>query len=299
MTAYSFRDSNIRKTWGIFSLFLVIVIGVGWIISRAYNDPSILYFAVIFSLVMNFIAYWKSDSIALSLSRAHEADHKNYMELYHVVENLSIATGIPMPKIYVIDDASANAFATGRNPKHASIAVTTGLLARLNKTELEGVIAHEMSHVKNYDILVSTVVVVLVGFITILTDFFMRSTFWHRRDDRNNGGSVFMIIGIVVAILAPILATLIQLAISRKREFLADASGALITRYPEGLASALEKISSDRPMARPQNATAHLFFANPFKADTLSDKKTPWFVRLFMTHPPIEERIKALRQMSQ
>jgi heat shock protein HtpX len=299
MTAYSFRDSNIRKTWAIFSLFLVIVIGVGWIISMAYNDTSILYFAVIFSLVMNLIAYWKSDSIALSLSRAHEADKNTYRDLFNVVENLSITTGIPTPKIYIIEDPSANAFATGRNPKHASIAVTTGLLQRLNKTELEGVIAHEMSHVKNYDILVSTVVVVLVGFITILTDFFMRSLWWRGRDDREGNGSILMIIGIATAILAPILATLIQLAISRKREFLADASGALITRYPEGLVLALEKISSDRPMAHPQNATAHMFFASPFKADAGGQQKTPWFVKLFMTHPPIEDRIKALRQMSQ
>jgi len=298
-TAYSFRDSNIRKTWLIFTLFLVIVIGIGWIISRAYNDPAILYFAIVFSLLMNFIAYWNSDSIALSISGARLVEKSQYPELFNVVENLAITTGVPTPKVYVINDPSPNAFATGRNPKHASIAVTTGLLSLLNKTELEGVIAHEISHIKNYDILVSTVVVVLVGFVTMITDFFMRSLWFRRSDDRQQGNNIFILIGIVVSILSPILATLIQLAISRKREFLADASAALITRYPKGLAMALEKISLSRPMGRPHNATAHMFFVNPFKADANWNQKTPWFVRIFMTHPPIEERIKALYQMDQ
>jgi len=298
MTLYSFKSSNIRKTWLIFTLFLVVVIGVGWIFSLAYNDPGILYIAVAFSLIMNLVAYWKSDSIALTLARAHEAQHDQYKDLYHTVENLCITAGIPMPKIYVIDDASANAFATGRNPKHATVAVTTGLLARLDKTELEGVIAHELSHVRNYDTLLSTVVVILVGFISIISNIFMRGMWFRGRSDRNNQNSIFMLIGVVTAILAPIAAVLIQLAISRKREFLADASGALLTRYPEGLASALEKISADRPLVSAQGATAHLYFVNPFKADSPSAKKSPWLARLFTTHPPIEERIKALRQMA-
>jgi len=298
MTLYSFKSSNIRKTWLIFTLFLVVVIGVGWIFSLAYNDPGILYIAVAFSLIMNLVAYWKSDSIALTLARAHEAQHDQYKDLYHTVENLCITAGIPMPKIYVIDDASVNAFATGRNPKHATVAVTTGLLARLDKTELEGVIAHELSHVRNYDTLLSTVVVILVGFISIISNIFMRSTLFRGRSDRNNQNSIFMLIGVITAILAPIAAVLIQLAISRKREFLADASGALLTRYPEGLASALEKISADRPLVSAQGATAHLYFVNPFKADGGGEKKVSFMAKLFMTHPPIEERIKALRQMA-
>jgi heat shock protein HtpX len=298
MTLYSFKSSNIRKTWLIFTLFLIVVIGVGWIFSLAYNDPGILYIAVAFSLIMNLVAYWKSDSIALTLARAHEVQHDQYKDLYHTVENLCITAGIPMPKIYVIDDASVNAFATGRNPKHATVAVTTGLLARLDKTELEGVIAHELSHVRNYDTLLSTVVVILVGFISIISNIFMRSTLFRGRSDRNNQNSIFMLIGVITAILAPIAAVLIKLAISRKREFLADASGALLTRYPEGLASALEKISADRPLVSAQGATAHLYFVNPFKADGGGEKKVSFMAKLFMTHPPIEERIKALRQMA-
>jgi heat shock protein HtpX len=295
---YSFKDSNIRKTWLIFALFLVIVIGIGWIFSQVYSDPIILYVAIAFSLIMNFVAYWNSDKIALTMSRAHEAQHDQYKELYHAVENLCITAGIPMPKIYVIEDPSGNAFATGRNPKNATIAVTSGLLSKLNKTELEGVIAHELSHVRNYDTLLSTVVVVLVGFIAMITDIFMRSLWFRGSSNRDNQNQIFMIIGIVAAILAPIVAVLIQLAISRKREYLADASGALLTRYPEGLASALEKISADAPLAHPQNSTAHLFFVNPFKADVTSNRKTPWIAKMFMTHPPVEDRIKALRQMA-
>jgi heat shock protein HtpX len=298
MTAYSFRDSNIRKTWAIFAIFLILVIGTGWIISYVYNNSYILYFAVFFSLIMNFLAYWKSDSIALLLASAKKADKNQYPDLFNVVENLSIRTGIPTPKVYIINDLSCNAFATGRNPKHASIAVTLGLIQRLNKTELEAVIAHEISHIKNYDILLSTVVVVLVGFITIITDFFLRSLWWRNRDDRNQGNGLIMIIAIAASILSPILATLIQLAISRKREFLADTGAVLITRYPEGLISALEKISLSGPMSRPKNATAHMFFASPFGADSLQNRKTPWLVKIFMTHPPIEERIDALRKMA-
>jgi heat shock protein HtpX len=297
MTAYSFKDSNIRKTWIIFTGFLIVVIGVGWIFAQAYNDSAILYIAVAFSIIMNLVAYWKSDLIALGLARAHEADHDNNKELYHVVENLCITAGIPMLKIYVIDDPSANAFATGRNPQHASIAVTTGLLSRLEKNELEGVIAHELSHVRNYDTLLSTVVVILVGFISIISNIFMRSMWFRGRSDRNNQNSIFMLIGVATAILAPIAALLIQLAISRKREFLADASGALLTRYPEGLASALEKISTDRPLVSAQGATAHLYFVNPFKADESNGNKISFMAKLFMTHPPIKDRVKALRQM--
>ncbi len=300
MTLYSTRDSNIRKTWLIFSLFLIVVIGIGWAVSYAYNDPGILYVAVIFSLLMNIIAYWKSDSIVLSMNRAREADPHQFKELHNIVENLAMTAGIPKPRIYIIEDASPNAFATGRDPKHAAIAVTTGLLERLNRTELEGVIAHELSHVKNYDTLLQTVVVILVGFVMIVSDIFLRSMWFgggRRSNNDNEGGNpIIMLIGIVFIVLSPIISTLIQLAISRKREFLADASGALLTRYPEGLASALEKISASQPLKQAKSATAHLFFVNPFKADA-PVQKTPWLAKLFMTHPPIEERIKALREM--
>ena len=299
MTLYTQKSSNVRKTWLLFTVFLIVVIGIGWAFSRIYANPSILYFAVVFSVLMNVIAYWYSDKIVLKMCRAVPVEHKNAPELYNIVENLSITAGLPMPKIYLIREKQPNAFATGRNPKHAVVAVTEGLLEKLDRSELEGVLAHELSHVGNRDMLLSTVIVVLVGFISIISDMFLRSAFWGglgRRDDREGGqaGAILMIVGIALSILAPIAAMLIQLAISRKREFLADASGALLTRYPEGLASALEKISSDStPMAGANNTTAHLWLDDPFKGQ----KKTSWLRKLFMTHPPVEERIKCLREM--
>jgi len=300
MTLYTQKSSNVRKTWLLFTVFLIVVIGIGWVFSRIYANPSILYFAVIFSVLMNVIAYWFSDKIVLKMARAIPIEHKSAPELYHIVENLSITAGLPMPKIYLIRENQPNAFATGRNPKHAVVAVTEGLLEKLDRSELEGVLAHELSHVGNRDMLLSTVVVVLVGFISIISDMFLRSAFWGglgRRDDREGGqaGAILMIVGIALSILAPIAAMLIQLAISRKREFLADSSGALLTRYPEGLASALQKISSDStPMRVANNTTAHLWLDDPFKGQ----KKTSWLRKLFMTHPPVEERIKCLREMS-
>jgi len=300
MTLYTQKSSNVRKTWLLFTVFLIVIIGIGWAFSRIYANPSILYFAVVFSVLMNVIAYWYSDKIVLKMCRAVPVEHKNAPELYNIVENLSITAGLPMPKIYLIREKQPNAFATGRNPKHAVVAVTEGLLEKLDRSELEGVLAHELSHVGNRDMLLSTVIVVLVGFISIISDMFLRSAFWGglgRRDDREGGqaGAILMIVGIALSILAPIAAMLIQLAISRKREFLADASGALLTRYPEGLASALEKISSDStPMRIANNTTAHLWLDDPFKGQ----KKTSWLRKLFMTHPPVEERIKCLREMS-
>ncbi len=296
MTLYSQKSSNIRKTWFLFSLFLIIVITIGWVFSQIYGDPSILYLAVIFSLLMNFIAYWYSDKIVLKMARAVPVEKKNAPELYNIVENLCITAGLPMPKVYLIREAQPNAFATGRNPKHAVVAVTEGLLRKLDRSELEGVIAHELSHIGNRDMLFSTVIVVLVGFISILSDIFLRSRIFgfRGRNDRQGGqlGTVLMLVGVVLAILAPISAMLIQLAISRKREFLADTSGALLTRYPEGLASALEKISSDNtPMRAANNSTAHLWLGSPFKGR----KKSSWFGHLFLTHPPVEKRVKALR----
>ena len=270
--------------------FLTIVVAVGWFISYYYESPGILYVAVIFSVVMNVVSYWNSDKIVMTLAGARQISHDDDEELFHIVENLSITAGLPMPKLYVIDDPAPNAFATGRDKNHAAIAVTSGLRQMMEKSELEGVIAHELAHVGNRDTLLSTVVVVLVGLISILADMFTRSMFFgHNRDNRGNGP--WAIIGVIFVILSPIVATLIQLAVSRKREFLADASGALLTRYSEGLASALEKISKyDKPMAGASNATAHLFISNPFGGQALKGMH-----KLFMTHPPVEERVKILR----
>ncbi|MDP2709450.1 MAG: M48 family metallopeptidase [bacterium] len=299
MTIYTQVDSNIRKTWLLVSLFLVAIILIGYVFSAALGDSTILYFAVIFSVVTSFISYWFSDKIVLAMSSAHEIDHDSNRELYHIVENLCITAGLPVPKIYVIDDTAPNAFATGRNPEHAVIAVTTGLLQKLEKTELEGVIAHELSHVGNRDILLATLVTVMVGMIVLLADWFRRWTFWGggRRRDGHGGGQLQLILfiaALVLSILAPIFAYLMQFAISRKREFLADADGALLTRYPEGLARALEKISADRkPLEVANRATAHLYIASPFKED--ESHKISWLTKLFMTHPPVEERVAALR----
>ena len=288
-TVYTQQASNTRKTWLLMAIFLVIIIGLGYFISYYYNSPGILYFAIIFSVVMNIASYWWSDKIVLSMAGAVEAKPDDYPELYHIVENLAITAGLPMPKVYIITDAAPNAFATGRNKDHAVVAVTTGLLRILNKNELEGVIAHELSHIGNKDILLSTVIVVLVGFVSILANIFMRGGMRRGNDREGNGGNILAIVGIIFVILSPIFAKLIQLAISRKREFLADADGVLLTRYPEGLASALQKISgANIPMQQANSATAHLFISNPFGN---AGKKVSG---LFSTHPPVEQRIKAI-----
>lgn len=290
-TIYTHQDSNIAKTWVLMVFFLGLVIGLGWFFSYYLNQPVLLPIAVIFAVVMNVGSYWFSDKLVISMSGAVPADEKQYGDLHNIVENLSITAGLPKPKLYVINDPAPNAFATGRNKEHAVVAVTTGLLQMLTRPELEGVIAHELSHVGNRDMLISTVAVVLVGFVTLLSDFFLRASLFGGRDRDNKAGTFFMIAGIVLALLSPIVATLMQLAISRKREFLADASGALLTRYPEGLASALQKISSySMPMQKANNATAHLFISNPFGAG----KAKGFMVKLFSTHPPVEDRVKAL-----
>ena len=301
-TLYTQQSSNIAKTWILMGLFLVIIVALGWFFSFYFQDPSILLFALIFSLLMNIFSYWYSDKITLSIAGAKPANRADYFDLYTTVENLSITAGIPMPKVYIIPDPAPNAFATGRNKEHATVAVTSGLLAMMNKTELEGVIAHELSHIGNRDILLSTVVVVLVGLVTLLSDFFIRISFFGGFGGRRGGDGegnqatlILGIIGVILIVLSPIIATLIQLAISRRRESLADESGALLTRYPEGLASALEKIEGyTRPMIHANNATAHLYLSNPFGPNS---KKTSFLARLFLTHPPIEERIAALRGM--
>ncbi|MEK7071458.1 MAG: M48 family metallopeptidase [Patescibacteria group bacterium] len=290
-TLYTHQSQNITKTWILMSVFFVIVIGLGWYFSYYYGNPNVLYFFVIFSILMNITSYWFSDKIVLKLAGAKEAKREEYFNLYTALENLSITAGLPMPKLYVIVDPAPNAFATGRNKEHAVVAVTTGLLAILDKTELEGVLSHELSHVGNRDMLLSTVVVVLAGFVSIVADVFRRSLFFGgHRNNNNKASGIFMLIGIILSILAPIFALLIQLAISRKREFLADASGALLTRYPEGLANALRKISAhSAPMARQSNAIAHLYIADP-KGSGLGKKISG----LFATHPRVEDRVRAL-----
>ncbi len=300
-TLYTHKDSNVRKTYLLFTIFFIVIIGIGWGFSYVYKSPGILLFAVIFSGVMSYVSYWYSDKIVLRMASAVPVTKEQEPQLWNMVENLSITAGLPMPKLYVVYEDAPNAFATGRDPEHGVIAVTRGLLERLNKNEVEGVLAHELSHIGNRDTLISTIVVILVGFVSLISDFFLRTSLFSRgrdRDSEGQGGNVLVLIGIGLAIISPIVAMLMQLAISRKREFLADASGALLTRYPEGLASALEKISQDStPLNVANNTTSHLWFDDPFdKQDEEGNQQKISFVhKLFMTHPPVYERIEALR----
>ena len=276
------------------------IVGIGYVWGKYYgNGPEAIMGAFIFACFSSFVGYFWSDKIALAVNGAKQISENDDPELFHIVESLAMTDGLPMPRIYLINDPSPNAFATGRNPQHSALAVTMGLRQMMNKSELEGVLAHEMSHIKNYDILFMTLVSVFVGTITMLADWFVRWGMWgngRRRDDRDNGGSlnaIIMIIGLVLIILSPIIATIIQLAISRKRELLADASGALLTRYPEGLASALQKIGSyNGPMQHASSATAHLYIANPF------GNARSFLNKLFATHPPIEERVSEIGRAS-
>lgn len=298
MTIYSQINSNKIKTWVIITLFVIFITTVVYVYTKAFGGGlGLVGFALIISGLMTFFSYYYSDKMILGISGARPVTKKQYPEFYRIVENLCIGAGLPMPKLYVMEDSATNAFATGRDPKHAVVCATTGILEKLSKTELEGVIAHELSHIGNYDIRVMSIVTILVGLITLLADFFMRSLWFsgrNRDSDSRGMQGIFLLVGIALAILSPIIATLIQLAVSRKREYLADASGALLTRYPEGLASALEKIARDKePLEGANNATAHLYIANPFKRKQVHS----WFSSLFNTHPPIEERIKILRSM--
>jgi heat shock protein HtpX len=297
MTIYNAISANIWRSYLILFLFILFTGTVAYVIVQgAGYDPSIGLLIFIGSIIYSFISYFFSDKMVLATSGAKEIRKLDHPALFTTIENLTIGEGMPMPKVYIMQDASPNAFATGRDPKHAAVAVTTGILERLNKSELEGVLAHELSHIKNYDTRLLAITAVLVGFISLITDMFMRHLwFGGMRDDRNSrANGIFLIIAIILAILAPIVASLIQLAISRRREFLADASGALLTRYPEGLASALEKISSDpRPLQSATSATAHLFIVNPLKGKGFSG----WITGIFSTHPPIAERVKILRSM--
>ena len=292
---YTHQDQNVRRTWLLMTVIFVLLIGLGWVFSQVYQDPTILYVFAAVSIVGNITAYWYSDKVALAVSGARPVSREENVRLYRIVENLCITAGLPLPRLYILPGMQINAFATGRNAQHAAIAVTQGALERLDDNELTGVLAHELSHVGNRDILISTAVVVLAGLIAGLANVFLRiSMFGGRQRDNRDGGGILFVLAAVSAILAPIAATLIQLAVSRKREYLADASGALLTRYPEGLASALEKIRIDQaPLPRASNATAHLYLANPFRGREGSS----WFTRLFMTHPPLEDRIRILRGM--
>ncbi|MDO8573279.1 MAG: M48 family metallopeptidase [Candidatus Daviesbacteria bacterium] len=298
-TAWDHVSGNIFKTWVIMFLFSIFTVAVIYVIARGFGygemgGLGIVGVALIMAGVMNLVSYYWSDKIVLGISGAKQLAKKDNPEVYRIVENLCIAAGLPTPRIYIIEDSATNAFATGRDPKHAAICFTSGILDKLNKQELEGVTAHELSHVGNRDTLVMAVVSVLVGTIALLSDFFLRSMFFGGRDRESKNNTIFIVLAIVAAILAPIVAVLIQLAVSRRREFLADASGVLLTRYPQGLASALQKISSDKePLEAANRGTAHLYIINPLKGQ----EAKAWLAGLFNTHPPIEARIKALREM--
>lgn len=299
MNIYQQVDHNKRESALIMILFVAFVVGAVWLMTQAFGySPAVAGWALVFSGLTSFASYYYSDRIILGLSGAKPATKSEHFTFYTATENLCMAARIPMPKLYVIEDSAMNAFATGRDPKHAVVCATTGILARLDRTELEGVIAHELSHIKNYDIRLMSIVTVLVGIVTLLADWLLRMSWLGGDRDRgreSNGqlGAILMIAGMALAFLSPIIATLIKLAVSRKREFLADASAAAITKYPEGLARALEKLAADKePLEAANKATAHLYITNPLKNhhDAIG-----WFASLFSTHPPIKERIAALR----
>lgn len=297
MNIYSAISSNKNKTWLIMLLFVLVITTIVYVFSKALGyGIGFAGIALVLAGVTSLGSYFYSDKIVLATSGAKLVQKHENPELYRIVENLCIGDGLPTPNIYIINDDSPNAFATGRDPKHAIVCVTSGLLQIMDKSELEGVIAHELSHVKNFDIRLMGIVAVLVGFVAIISNLFTNQLWFGGRDnDRNsNSQTIFLIIGIILAILSPIAATLIQLAVSRKREFLADASGVLLTRYPDGLASALEKLENyPKSLKTASNATAHLFIVNPFKGKQTKQ----WFASLFDTHPPVAERIKILREM--
>lgn len=291
-TIYSQIDSNVRKTWGWITAFALLIIGVGWYLSYYLDRPGILVFAVVFSFIQVWVSYYYSDKIVLGLTGARPIEFKENQEIYRLVENLCIAAGLPTPKIYIINDPQPNAFATGRDEEHAVVALTTGILSTLNKDELEGVVAHELSHIKNRDTLLQAAMVVLVGILTLIADLFWRTSV-RGNDDREERGGILAIAGLALIFISPILGKLMQMAVSRKREFLADASSALITRNPEGLASALEKIAVfPDNMRKANDATAHLFILSPLRGKDAVD----FMSRIFSTHPPVAERIAALRQ---
>lgn len=282
--------ANKRKTVFIFALFFVLVGGLAWLFGQYVGRPSMTYGVLVGAVVYAFISYLAGSRLTLAMNGAHPIAKKDSPRLYRIVENLAITEGLPMPKIYIIQDPAPNAFATGRNPDHAVVAATTGLLEIMDDKELEGVMAHELGHVKNLDMRVSLVAFALVAVVSILADFMFRLAWWGGDDDDSGSGSIFFFVGIIAAILAPFIAALIQMAVSRRREYLADATGALATRYPEGLASALEKLRQHgRPMKRQNPSTAHFFIVNPLKGKSIAT--------LFSTHPQLDDRIARLRDM--
>ncbi|MBU1033877.1 M48 family metallopeptidase [Patescibacteria group bacterium] len=301
MTHYQLVAKNKRRSFLIVFLFIAFIVGASYVMAKGFGySLEIVGWALVFSGVTSFFSYFYSDKIILGISGAKEASRKEFFDFYTVTENICMGQKMPMPKLYVIEDSAMNAFATGRNPEHAVVCATTGLLNRLNRSEVEAVVAHEISHVKNYDILLMSIVSILVGLIALLADWFMRMSFWggnRKRDNDNNQlGAIMAILAIILAILSPIIAQLIQLAISRRREFLADAGSAAISKNPEGLIKALEKISADKePLESANKATAHLYISNPLKN---TKGAAHAFAKLFNTHPPMEERIAALKQMS-
>lgn len=295
--------ANKRRSIGIIAAFVAVVFLIAWLITYLLRFGAVgVVIAAVFAIASAFTSYYNSDRIALAASRAKPADEQQYRRYHNLVEGLCIAAGLPKPRLYVIDDPAPNAFATGRDPKHAAIAVTTGLLEKMNRVELEGVIAHELSHVRNYDILVMTLAVTMVGMVALMSDIFLRSAFWGgisgrgRNDDNDGGaGAILAIIGVVLIALSPIVAYLMQRAISRQREYLADASGAMLTRYPPGLISALEKLQGDNTAVHTSSkATAHLWIESPLESGNAKQRK---YDHLFDTHPPIEDRIARLRAL--
>jgi heat shock protein HtpX len=300
---YQNKSQNIFKTWLLMGGFFVMVTAVGFVLAQYFGSPVYLYAAVGISLFMNIASYWFADKMVIKMAGAKAIEKKeDYPELWNIVENLSITAGLPMPKLYIIEDPAPSAFATGRNPNHSAIAVTTGILPLLTRAELEGVIAHELSHIGNRDMLVATVVVVLAGVISILADVALRASMFGGGNSENRN-PITIVFGVMAIFLAPLAATIMKLAVTRQREFLADASGALLTRYPEGLASALQKIEKfAQPMQRVSTATAHLYISNPLQRDSDSDesqdepRKVSWIAKLFMTHPPTHERVAALME---
>lgn len=298
---YTQIDANRRNTVLLIGCFLALLILLGWALSYQLGEPAILPIAVVVATIQAWTSYYYSDQLALSIAGARLFPQTSEFgqRVHRAIENAAITSGLPKPRVYLIEDQAINAFATGRDPAHAAVAVTRGAIERLDKRELEGVLAHEMSHIGNFDIRLMAVVVVLVGIIVLASDFFFRISWYGRRDRNESGSGILLIVALVTAILSPLFASLIQLSISRKREYSADATGALITRDPEGLAKALEKIAADHdPLDHANNATAHMYIANPFKAgDAARTRQTSWFANLFNTHPPVEDRIKKLRAM--
>jgi len=295
-SAHQHQSANRTRTMILMLSFLGVVIGIGFLLAQAFGNPNILYGAVFFSILMNLVSYWFSDKVALAMSKAQPADPRQFAELHRMVENLAITAGIPKPRVYVIAEDVPNAFATGRNPKNGAVAVTQGLLKILDHAELEGVIAHELGHIKNRDILVSTMAVVLAGMLSIAADFMIRARVAGGRMDDDRGNIITLVIGLAISVLAPLFGSILRFAVSRNREYLADATGAELTRNPESLASALQKIHDHSkylgPMQSASEATAHLFISNPFGAG-LGKSATA----LFSTHPPAAERVKRLKGM--